>query len=378
MTEDLSLPLEIDWRYPSKLNTSHDVRLNTKLSNVTIPVKGLASFSASIDATFWLSIALDKPVEGIIHASARAHDIEDFDGRLKGRMKFLGLDSIVAEFESLQLQIPGVQIAGPGGGIEFDESRIIARVPQLSINGGQLGAFLEPYLPEFQLLQLLKANTPNIVAKDIQIDWPNNQPPLLMAEIDSFDIEAAQSIPELGFVGGTLYSNGTRGWFDFTGGDVSFAAPDIFGSPWRNQSVSGTLAFDQSDRALVIRGQALRIQDASHDVVGSLLLELPRDKERQLHLELKVDAKTEALISLLPRTLNSKVVEFVNRTVQDVEVEGGRISFSGPLGSLIDSKRSDLSMRLPLAAYRFKPLTDWPAFEGGSRHGSFCESASIN
>ena len=379
VTEDLSLPLEIDWRYPSKLNTSHDVRLNTKLSNATMPVKGSASFSASIDATFWLSIALDKPVEGIIYASARADDIEDFDGKLKGRMKFSGLDSIVAEFESLQLQIPGVQIAGPGGGIEFDESRITARLPQLSIDGEQLGAFLKSYFPEFQLLQLLKVNAPNIVAKDIQIDWPNDQPPLLMAEIDSFDIKAAQSIPELGVVGGTLYLNGTRGWFDFTGGGVSFAVPDIFPSPWINQSVSGTLAFDQSDLALVIRGQALRVQDAFQEVVGSLLLELPRNKERQLHLELIVNAKTEALISLLPRALNSEVLEFVNRTVQDVKVESGRISFSGPLDSLIDGKRSDLSMRLPIVAYRLKPFTDWPAFEGDRGIANFVnQRASID
>ena len=364
VTEDVSIPVEIDWRYPSKPNTPHDVRLHAKLSNASMPVAALENFSAIAEATLWLSITPDYPVEGIIHMSGGADDNEGLDGVLEARMKFSGLDSAIFEFDLLQLKVPGFQITGSGGGIEFDESGLIGRVPRLSIDGARLGTFLEPHVPEFQLLQLLKLNNPNIVAKDVQIDWSNDQAPILMAEIDAFDIKAGRSIPEVETISGVLYLNGTRGWFDFTGENASLAIPDIFPSPWLKQSLSGTLAFDQSDHSMVIRGEALRIQDAVQNVVGSLLLDLPRGKEQQLQLELKIDAKTKALIGLLPHKLDSQVVELLNRTVKDIRVESGRISYSGPLGEVIDSSRRDLSMRLPLVAYRFKPLTIWPAFEG--------------
>ncbi|HAY55068.1 MAG TPA: hypothetical protein DCY28_04475, partial [Gammaproteobacteria bacterium] len=75
-------------------------------------------------------------------------------------------------------------------------------------------------------------------------------------------------------------------------------------------------------------------------------------------------ASTGALPGLLPLDLDDEVVDFLSRSVEQVVVDRGRISYSGPLGSEVDRTRRELSMRFPLTSYRFKPLTNWPAFKG--------------
>ena len=113
------------------------------------------------------------------------------------------------------------------------------------------------------------------------------------------------------------------------------------------------------------------MKSAEQDVQGALLLDLPRDHEQQMQLELTVQASTGALPGLLPLDLDDEVVDFLSRSVEQVVVDRGRISYSGPLGSEVDRTRRELSMRFPLTSYRFKPLTNWPAFRGTPGVGAF-------
>ncbi len=364
VTKNMSIPVELDWRYPSKPNVPHDVRLNSAFNNFLIPLPGLASLPTTLKTSAWVSITPDEPVESVIRISGSVNDSDGLDADLKARIRFSKLHAVKVAFESLQLRIPGVHVSGYDGGIQFNESQLVGRIPRLSIDGEKLGAFIELHAPESKLLKFLMLNHPNILAKDLQFKWPYGQALSVIAEIDAFDVKANGSIPEVGRVGGNFYLNGTRGWFDFAGAGVSFALPKIFPSRWLDQKLSGTLAFDQSDDALLFRGQALRSQDAFQDIAGSLLLNLTRGKEQQIQLELMVNATTEALIGLLPHTLDTELIEFLDKTIENVKVENGRISYSGLLGPDIERSQRDLSIRFPLNAYKFKPLTLWPAFEG--------------
>ena len=364
VTQNASFPVELDWRYPSKPGEPHDIRLNSAVNNFLIPLPGLESLPTTLKNSAWVSITPGKPIESVIRISGKVNDADGLDADLKARIKFSKLHAIEVAFESLQLKIPGVHVSGYDGGIQFNETQLMGQIPRLSIDGGKLGAFIESHAPESKLLNFLMLNHPNIEAKDIQFKWPYAQAPSIIGKIDAFDMKADGSIPEVRRVGGNFYLNGSRGWFDFKGAGVSFALPDIFPSRWLDQKLSGTLAFDQSDDALLLRGQALRSQDAFQDIAGSLLLNLPRGKEQQVQLELMVDATTDALLGLLPHTLDTELIKFLDKTVENVKIESGRISYSGPLGPDVKRSRRDLSMRLPLNAYKFKPLTPWPAIEG--------------
>ncbi|MGB2318314.1 MAG: YhdP family protein, partial [Litorivicinaceae bacterium] len=124
------------------------------------------------------------------------------------------------------------------------------------------------------------------------------------------------------------------------------------------------LIFDRTDDGLLLRGQSLRVMSDVHDVRGTLLLDLPRETEQLIQLELTVNASKDALADLLPRALDAEVSDFLTRAIEDVEVRQGRISYSGPLGTDVDRSRRELSMRFPMTSYRFKPLKAWPTFVG--------------
>ena len=97
---------------------------------------------------------------------------------------------------------------------------------------------------------------------------------------------------------------------------------------------------------------------------SALLLDLPRVMEQSIQLELTVNASTDALADLLPNDLDGEVHDFLIRSIDDVNVSEGRISYSGPLGAEIDRSRRDLSIRFPMTTYRFQPLSLWPSFVG--------------
>ena len=364
VTEEMSLPLEVDWRYPSDASESHDLRVHTWLHNAPVPGLGLDELFVGIDATAWLNLKDGAPVEGIVRVSGLPGTDQGLDGDIRARFELPGSNAISASFESLQLQLPGIKVAGSGGGIQFDGSRVIAKIPRLEADGRALGEFLKSHGPDPTIARLLALNQPTVTANSIQLDWLIDESPIIVAEIEAFEIQAGRSIPHVGPVQGQIFVEGSRGWFDFEANSATFSLPEIFPRSWKRQELSGTLVFDRTGDGLLLKGHDLRVQDNQQDVRGALLLDLPRDAEQRMHLELTVNASTGALAGLLPHALDSEVSDFLTRAVEEVDVDQGRISYSGPLGAEVDRSRRELSMHFPMTAYRFKPLTTWPAFVG--------------
>ncbi len=364
VTEHVSIPLEVDWRYPNADQLSHDIRMHTRLNNAPIPWVGIDGLSVAMEATAWLTIRDGRPVEGI----ARVTGLDDSDRGLSGdsnvRFELTGSSSARASFDSLQLQLPGLKIAGAGGGLQFDGERLIAQLPGVDLKGEPLGAFFKTLNLDLKLVRLLSLNKPTFRASNLQLDWHLDEDPLVHADVDSFEIQAARSIPKVGPVSGGLFLHGSRGWFHFHSEAAIFSLPEVFDEPWKDQSLTGVLAFNQTDEGMVIMGHDLKVRDDVQNVTGALLLNLPKDREQHIQLEMAVKASTGALRGLLPSVLNSEVTAFLNQTIEKVAVENGRISYSAPLGTNVDQTRSELAMRLPLKSYKFKPFLDWPAFIG--------------
>jgi uncharacterized protein YhdP len=364
VTEDVSIPLEVDWRYPSADQQSHEVRIHTRLQNAPISMVGLDRLSVALEATSWLTIRDGRPVEGIARITGLAESDQGLSGDSKVRFELTGLSSARASFDSLQLQLPGLKVAGTGGGFHFDGERLLAQVPSVDLEAEPLSAFLKTLDLDLKLIRFLSLNKPAFRASNLELDWHLDEAPLVHADVDSFEIQAARSIPGVGPVSGELFLHGSSGWFHFHSKAAMFSLPEVFDEPWTDQSLTGVLAFNQTDEGLVIMGHDLKVRDDVQNVTGALLLDLPHDREQQMQLEMTVKASTRALRGLLPSVLNSEVTAFLNQTIEKVAVENGRISYSAPLGANVDETRGELAMRFPLESYRFKPLADWPAFVG--------------
>ena len=170
VTEDVSIPLEVDWRYPSADQQSHEVRMHTRLQNAPIPMVGLDGLSVAVEATAWLTIRDGRPVEGI----ARVTGLDESDRGLSGdsdvRFELTGLSSARASFDSLQLQLPGLKIAGTGGGLHFDGERLTAQVPSVDLKGEPLGAFFKTLNFDLKLVRLLSLNKPTFRVSNLQLD----------------------------------------------------------------------------------------------------------------------------------------------------------------------------------------------------------------
>ena len=80
VTEHVSIPLEVDWRYPNADQLSHEIRMHTRLHNAPIPMVGLDGLSVAMEATAWLTIRDGRPVEGI----ARVTGLDESDRGLSG------------------------------------------------------------------------------------------------------------------------------------------------------------------------------------------------------------------------------------------------------------------------------------------------------
>ncbi|MDC3058184.1 DUF3971 domain-containing protein [Litorivicinus sp.] len=364
VTEDISVPLDIDWRYPSGKGDSHDLRLHTQLRQAPVSDFGLEDLLIDFDATAWLTVKDGVPVEGIVRMSGLSEAGLGLSGELSARFELPGLNTISTLFTSLQLQVPGLTITGSGGGLQFDGSRVVSHLPLIEVDGLALGELLKLHLPDSKLIRILTTNQPTMTAQDVKLDWTLDQAPSISTEINTFEIQAGNSIPHIGPVVGDLFIDGFRGWFDFEAKSATFSLPEIFPNPWEQQSLSGLLGFDRSDDGLLLRGQNLRVQSEVQDVRGALLLDLPWATEQSIQLELTVDASTDALADLLPNDLDGDVHDFLIKTIDDVNVSEGRISYSGPLGAAVDRSRRDLSMYFPISTYSFQPLSLWPSFVG--------------
>jgi len=364
VTEDISVPLDIDWRYPSESGDAHDLRLQTRVRQAPVSDLGLEDLLIGFDATAWLTVKDGVPVKGIARISGLSETGLGLSGDLTAQFALPELNTISTSLTSLQLQVPGLTITGSGGGLQFDGSRVISHLPSIEVDGLALGDVLKPHLPDSKLIRILTTNQPTMTAQNVKLDWTLDQAPSIMADIRSFEIQAGRSIPHVGPVAGDLFIDGSRGWFDFEAESATFSLPEIFPNPWEQQTLSGRLGFDRSDDGLILRGQNLRVQSEIQDVRGALLLDLPRATEQSIQVELTVDASTDALADLLPNDLDGEVHDFLIQSIDDVNVSEGRISYSGPLGAEVDRSRRELSMHFPMTRYRFQPLSLWPSFVG--------------
>ena len=119
MTEDISVPLDIDWRYPSGNGESHDLRLQTQLRQAPVSDFGQEDLLIGFDATAWLTLKDGVPVEGIARMSGLSEAGLGLSGELTARVELPGLNTISTSFTSLQLQVPGLTITGSGGGFNL-------------------------------------------------------------------------------------------------------------------------------------------------------------------------------------------------------------------------------------------------------------------
>lgn len=129
-----------------------------------------------------LNLKDGAPVEGIVRVSGLSETDRGLSGDMSARFELPGLNAISASFESLQLQLPGITIAGSGGGLRFDGTRVVAHIPGLEADGLQLGEFLKPYDPDPKLARLLSLNQPTVKATNIQVDWTLDQTPAVFAD----------------------------------------------------------------------------------------------------------------------------------------------------------------------------------------------------
>ena len=294
---------------------------------------GLDGLSVALEATSWLTIRDGRPVEGIARITGLAESDRGLSGESKVRFELTGLSSARVFFDSLQIQLPGLRIAGTGGGFHFDGERLLAQVPSVDLEAQPLSAFLKTLDLDLKLIRFLSLNKPAFRASNLELDWHlDDEAPLVRADVDSFEIQAARSIPRVGPVSGELFLHGSSGWFHFHSKAAMFSLPEVFDEPWKDQSLKGVLAFHQTDEGLVIMGHDLKVRDDVQNVTGALLLDLPKDREQHIQLEMAVKASTGALRGLLPSVLNSEVTAFLNQTIEKVAVENGRISYSAPLG----------------------------------------------
>ena len=256
VTEDISVPLDIDWRYPSESADAHDLRLKTRLRQAPVSNLGLEDLLIGFDATAWLTVKDGVPVEGIARISGLSETGLGLSGDLTAQFALRGLNTISTSLTSLQLQVPGLTITGSGGRLQFDGSRVISHLPSVEVDGLALGEVLKPHLPDSNLIRILTTNQPTMTAQNVKLDWTLDQAPSILMDVNTFEIQAGRSIPHVGPVAGDLFIDGSRGWFDFEAESATFSLPEIFPNPWAGQALSGTLVFDRTDDGLLLRGGA--------------------------------------------------------------------------------------------------------------------------
>ena len=377
VTEDYSVPVAIDWRYPSAAGGVHDLRMHGELARLLIPVAGFEDVSPDLDLTLWLAIQRDQPSAGQFQLRAVAEQSLPVSLEALGRLQINSADDVTVELTTGKLALPGVEASLAGAQASWRERQMVARIPSLSLDGPAMQEAMQHSPPDSKVTRLLTGNQPRIDLSTVDLRWSPSTPVSVQAQVNQFRIEAFGGIPQIGPLTGALFTEGSRGFFEFFADAGDFALPDIFPLPWTAQRLAGVLAFAQSDDGLYIRGHDLVVADANQTVRGSLMLDLPRDTEQSVHLEILADASRDALPGLLPIDLDPEISAFLLRGIEQVEVVDARISYSGPLGRQVDRSRRELSMRFPMARYRLKPLRQWPDFEGQDGEVTFTDKRAV-
>ena len=373
VTEQVALPITLDWRFADDLDGAHELRLESAQVRVPLPIETPDELIAEVAAGLWLSVPREGSVRGQFQVTADALPAIPLRAELSGFVQLSGGADAQILVTETRLEAPGIQLPQMPLTLAWQDGRLHAALPELVLDGEGLFQLLESTAPDPKLQRLLTGNRPQIGLSNVRIDWQPGGMPTLDATVTQFAIEAFGGIPRIGPLNGELYAEGTRGVFRFASESGDFALPDIFPNTWRAQRLAGVLAFDRQSDGLLIRGHDLQVVDANQHVRGDLLLDLPKDREQSLHVELTADANRVALPALLPLDLDPEIREFLLRGIEQVDVRAGRISYSGPMGEFVDRSRRELSMRFPMANYRLTPLTQWPTFVGDEGVVQFAE-----
>lgn len=365
ITESASVPVSFDWRFPKGGRSEHDVRVSAEAA---VPLPSWINASVGLDGavTAWMTVG-QAGLKATVDASWNG-SVEDeiIEGAFQATASMGADKAMEIRVVSGEGQQPGLSVDLSGATGRWHPDRWAVAVPELIIDSGEWGALLAE--PDAKLERLLTGNRPRVRLSGVWLGQTADRPLTGHAEVHDLSVAAAGGVPSIGPVRGRVFIEGARGFMEFQGDNAEFSLPDIFPSPWLDQTIEGTLAFVRDESGLFLRGHDLRVQDGAQSVRGDLLLDLPRETEQSLHLELIADASRPALEGLLPIDLDLEVRDFLVKGIEDVEVVGGRISYSGPLGDGIDRTRRELVLDFPMARYRLKPLSDWPAFVGDTGH----------
>lgn len=360
VTEKSSYPVELDWRFANE-SDEHDLRFKTTISNTSLSIPEIEN-SVSLVGTFWSTVSPKWP------ASVKFAVSEDNSTKLAkvhatGELVWnRGRSNIW--FDQLQIKGPGVRIAGNGARAVYGQSHAYLELIKISFDGRAFGEYVDISETMPKLNRLLRANGPLINLSNVRVHWDRHKDPYLDAVIDSLSVSAANGIPAIGPLQGQLVLTGSGGFIDFSGKNAQFELPEIFINPWVNQNLKGILAFHHSQTGLVIKGHDLVVTDADQYVTGHLLLDLSKNATQLIQVEVLANVNQNAIQGLTPINLDANILDFLKKSFFDLVVEGGRVSYSGPVGNDLTQLNRKLSLHLPMKNFRFQPLKKWPAFEG--------------
>ncbi len=361
INESISVPFDFDWRFRESTEGEHDLRIFTEAA-IPLPESIVESVRVEARLHGWLKVS-DVGTSAIFDASWQGGNaLSPIEGTSISTASTQESDGFEMNWISGGSQQPGLSIELAGARATWSPRQWSLVVPELKLEGEHLNTLLSD--PDPKLTRLLIKNQPKALLSQISVSRSTDQPLRAQAQIKEASIDASGGIPELGSLRGHLFVEDDRGFFEFTGRNATFSLPEVFPKPWEQQSLAGTMAFRRDESGLYLRGHDLVVSDSSQFVKGDIMLDLSRETEQSLHLELIADAARPALNGLLPIDLDPEVRDFLVTGIEDVAVVGGRISYSGPLGDGVDRTRRELVLDLPMESFQLKPLSDWPGFVG--------------
>lgn len=362
-TESQTLPVRLDWRFATTPEAPQMIYWAIDDARVPVRITEDSELLLGVQTRGTVVIAGQAPVTGTV--STQITDLEDL-GLSVGFTATVQAESptrwawVADQFEAA---LPGVQVMGPLSG-QWVDGQFALTLDRADVDTVATRPWVDRWLPETVLSRVFAVNQPQVQLRAITAHWSAQQGLALTSEVETASISAGRGIPTLGPVRGTLYAEGQTGWFAFTGATATFGLPEIFPADWSAHAVSGRLVWARGEEGLTIIGRDLRVKGPDQDVRGELLLDLPRESQQGLQLELTADARVQAMPGLLPTALASEVRDFLLKTIQEAEIRGARIHYAGPLGPTDPINRRELVMAFPLTRIAFQPLAEWPAFVG--------------
>lgn len=359
-TEALSLPIRVDWRFARTPEAPQEVHWAVQEARLPIPLGESVDVLMGVNASGTVRVSVDQPITGSL--ALTMSDLESLGLSAQTTLTYTAssMDSMAWSASQLRADAPGIRVDGPVNG-QWTADRLDLAVTRIEVRSAEAEPLVTRWLPDSVVSRLVALNQPNAALADLRARWSTHQGLMLSAAVETAAIQAGRDIPALGDVQGTLFLHNQSGWFDFSGPEATFALPTLFPMDWTAHQVSGRLAWAREPEGLTILGRNLRVAGTNQDVRGELLLDLPRERQQGLQIELQASADQQALPGLLPTDLDRAVSDFLLKSLQVVSINHGRIHYSGPLGPTNPVNRRELVMDFPVTQLTFQPLAEWPA-----------------